>query len=155
MLEILNRITGGEGEESDIALLEELAEFMEAASLCALGRTAAYPVMSTLKHFRAEYDAHIRNKECKAGVCKALVSYHINPAKCIGCAACVKDCPTNAIAKTTSKLCVINEDQCIKCGACMAACPPKVKAVELIANKSVHPGKGASRTEARRKELVK
>jgi NADH-quinone oxidoreductase subunit F len=136
MLIILDNITRGRGKEDDIDLLIELSEFMKEAALCALGKTAANPVLSTILHFRDEYEAHIREKRCPAGVCKDLIVYHINPAKCIGCGACEKNCLANAIYKTSGDLYsketiyVINQDDCIKCGSCITACPKKARAIE-------------------------
>lgn len=131
MLRILNNITNGEGKEGDIELLEELSEFMQEASLCALGQTAPNPVLSTIKHFRDEYEAHIKETRCPAGVCKALITYYINPDDCIGCGLCAKNCPTDAISKTADETYVIDQEKCIKCGACLTVCPDKAKAVVL------------------------
>ena len=131
MLRILNNITNGEGKEGDIELLEELSEFIQEASLCALGQTAPNPVLSTIKHFRDEYEAHINQTRCPAGVCKALISYYINQDDCIGCGLCAKNCPTDAISKTENKTYVIDQEKCIKCGSCLSDCPDKAKAVVL------------------------
>jgi NADH-quinone oxidoreductase subunit F len=128
MLRILNDITAGKGKEGDVELLEELAEFMSEASLCALGKTAANPVMSTLKYFKNEYEAHIREKRCPAKVCKAMVTYLIDPKKCKACGSCAKACPTKAISKV-DKVYVIDQAKCIKCGSCFPACPTKFQAV--------------------------
>jgi NADH:ubiquinone oxidoreductase subunit F (NADH-binding) len=137
MLEILNRITLGEGREGDVELLEELSEFMEAAALCALGRTAPNPVRSTIRHFRDEYDAHIRERRCPAGVCRRLVAYAIDADRCIGCGTCAKNCPTGAIEKVAEKTYGINQGKCIKCGSCIDVCPTKVQAVVKIAADAV------------------
>ena len=131
MLRILNNITKGEGKNGDIELLEELSEFIQDASLCALGQSAPNPVLSTIKHFRNEYEAHIYQTRCPAGVCKALISYYIDPDKCLGCGQCAKNCPTDAILKTGDKTYVIDEEKCIKCGSCLTVCPEKAKAVVL------------------------
>jgi len=130
MLAILDRITLGEGREGDVELLEELSEFLQVAALCALGQTAPNPVMSTIRHFRDEYDAHIRDKRCPANVCKGLIAYRIDPDVCIGCGTCAKNCPTHAIDQAEGQdYYVIDQDKCIKCGNCMDVCPPKAQAV--------------------------
>jgi len=131
MLKILNNITNGQGKEGDIELLEELSEFIQEASLCALGQTAPNPVLSTIKHFRDEYEAHIKETRCPAGVCKALIGYFIDPDKCLGCGQCAKNCPTDAISETEDKTYVIDQEKCIKCGICLTVCPDKAKAVVL------------------------
>jgi len=131
MLRILNNITNGQGEKGDIELLEELSEFIQEASLCALGQTAPNPVLSTIKHFRDEYEAHIKETRCPAGVCKALIGYFIDPDKCLGCGQCAKNCPTGAISETEDKKYVIDQEKCIKCGICLTVCPDKAKAVVL------------------------
>ena len=128
MLRILTDITLGKGKEGDIELLEELSAFIEDSALCALGQTAPNPVLSTISRFRGEYEAHIKEKRCPAGVCKALISYHINPDDCIACGLCARDCPTDAIEKTDDVY-AINQEKCIQCGACAAVCPDKAKAV--------------------------
>jgi len=137
MLTILNNITTGKGKEGDIELLEELSEFIQEASLCALGKTAPNPVLSTIKHFKNEYEAHIEENRCPAGVCKELIAYYINADDCIGCGLCAKSCPTNAISKTKDKVYVIEQDNCIKCGSCAKVCPEKAKAVVIISPKPV------------------
>jgi NADH:ubiquinone oxidoreductase subunit F (NADH-binding)/(2Fe-2S) ferredoxin len=132
MLRILNNITSGKGREGDIELLEEISEFMMEASLCALGRTAPNPVLSTIKYFRDEYEAHIREKRCPAHVCVDLIQYQIDPERCHGCRACVKACPTKAISGEPKKPQVIQIEKCIKCGSCLAACPDKFSAVTKV-----------------------
>ena len=122
MLEILNRITGGEGQEGDIEKLEHLAGVIRSTSLCGLGQSAPNPVLSTIKHFRHEYEAHIREHRCPARSCQALLHYEISAAKCRGCTLCVKLCPVDAIAGEVKKPHVIDTSKCIKCGACMEKC---------------------------------
>ena len=129
LLNILDRIAAGEGREDDPALIEELSEFMEAASLCALGQYAPFPVASTLKYFRDEYEEHIREKRCRAGVCQDLIAYTIDREKCSACGACQRACPTDAIDKSEDKVFSVIQEKCIKCGACFSACPDKLSAV--------------------------
>lgn len=121
MLEILEKITAGEGTIEDLAKLEDLAENIKNTSLCALGQTAPNPVLSTMKHFKDEYEAHVIDKKCPASVCKALLNYFITDA-CTGCTRCVRVCPTKAISGKVKELHVIDQDNCTKCGACMEAC---------------------------------
>ncbi len=129
MLNILNNITSGQGQEGDLDLLEELSGFMEAASLCALGQSAPFPVASTLKYFRDEYVEHIKEKRCRSGVCSALIAYDIDQAKCEACGACLRNCPVGAVNKSEDKVYTIIQEKCIKCGACFTACPEKFTAV--------------------------
>ncbi|MBN1104235.1 MAG: 4Fe-4S binding protein [Deltaproteobacteria bacterium] len=129
MLLILNDITSGRGREGDIELLQELSEVMKEASLCALGQSAANPVLSTIKHFRAEYEAHIREGRCPARVCKGLIRYSIDEDKCKGCGLCKKNCPADAVTEVEKKRFVIDQEKCIRCGACFAVCPDKFSAV--------------------------
>ena len=122
MLEILTRITEGEGEEGDIEKLEELAYQIKDNSLCGLGQTAPNPVLTTIKYFRDEYEAHIRDKHCPALNCKKLVTYEVDTEKCTGCTVCAVNCPVNAISGERKKVHFINQDQCIKCGVCFSKC---------------------------------
>ncbi|MFA6075097.1 MAG: NADH-quinone oxidoreductase subunit NuoF [Negativicutes bacterium] len=124
MLEILIRITEGEGKEGDIELLEKLAKGIKATALCGLGQTAPNPVLSTLRYFRSEYEAHIRDKKCPAGACTKLSGFFITDG-CKGCGLCKKACPADAITGEIKCKHVINHDKCIKCGACVAKCPFK------------------------------
>lgn len=122
MLEILEKITQGKGEEADIEKLEHLAESIKKSALCGLGQTAPNPVLSTLRYFRDEYIAHVRDKKCPAGVCKALVRYVIVEDKCKGCSLCAKKCPVGAISGEIRKPHTIDANKCIKCGVCMESC---------------------------------
>jgi NAD-dependent dihydropyrimidine dehydrogenase PreA subunit len=121
-LEILDRICDGQGRPDDIALLEELGETLRGFSLCELGRTAPNPVLSTLRYFRDEYQAHILEHRCPAGVCKPLIEYWIDPDLCTGCTACVRVCPQQCIAGEKKAAHVLNVQHCIKCGACYDTC---------------------------------
>jgi formate hydrogenlyase subunit 6/NADH:ubiquinone oxidoreductase subunit I len=125
---ILTRICDGEGDEKDLPLMEEIAATMSGSSLCQLGATAANPVLSTMKYFREEYEEHITRHRCRAGVCKPLISYHINEA-CTGCTLCALKCPTKAISGERKALHVIDAGTCIKCGICYEVC--KFDAVEV------------------------
>ena len=122
MLEILERITEGKGEDGDIEKLETLAKNIKASALCVLGQTAPNPVLSTLKYFRDEYEAHIYEKRCPAGHCRKLLKYSIDPALCKGCSLCSKVCPVGAISGEIRKPFVIDSTKCIKCGACQEKC---------------------------------
>jgi NADH-quinone oxidoreductase subunit F len=119
---ILDRITEGKGEERDIETLEWIGAGVIDGSLCALGGTAPYPVLSTIKYFRDEYLAHIRDKKCPAGVCKPLITYSVVADNCTGCTACARVCPTKAATGEKKKVHTINQETCIKCGACYDAC---------------------------------
>ena len=122
MLEMLERITNGEGKEGDIELLEELCYSIKDGALCGLGQTAPNPVLTTIKYFRDEYEAHIKDKKCPAGECSALIEYKIITEKCVGCTRCAKNCPVNAISGTVKLPHVIDTDKCIKCGKCFQNC---------------------------------
>jgi NADH-quinone oxidoreductase subunit F len=129
MLDILNDITNGKGRPGDIELLQELAQAIKDGSLCGLGQTAPNPVLSTIRYFRDEYEAHILEKRCPALACKALVSYFILAEKCKGCGICARACPVEAIKGGKREVHVIDHDKCIKCGTCFEVCPSKFGAV--------------------------
>jgi NADH:ubiquinone oxidoreductase subunit F (NADH-binding)/ferredoxin len=122
MLDILTDITEGRGREGDIELLEELGEVMKGTSLCGLGSTAANPILSTIRYFRNEYKAHIKEKRCPAGVCKALITFTIDAEKCTGCGRCLRDCPQTAISGEKKKPHAIDQEKCIRCGLCRDNC---------------------------------
>ena len=122
MLEILERIVEGKGQDGDIEKLEELAQSIKTTALCGLGQTAPNPVLSTLKYYRHEYEAHIYEHRCPAGQCKALLSYKIDPDKCKGCTLCARNCPANCITGKVREAHVIDNSKCLKCGACMEKC---------------------------------
>ncbi len=122
MLEILERIVAGNGRDGDIELLLELADTISSTALCGLGKTAPSPVISTIKHFRSEYEAHIYDKKCPAGNCRKLITYRIDPELCKGCSKCARNCPVNAISGEIRKPFVIDSAKCIKCGACISNC---------------------------------
>lgn len=125
MLETLEKITEGEGTEEDIEKLEKLALMIKSSSVCGLGQTAPNPVLSTLRYFKDEYMAHIKDKRCPAGQCKKLVDIKIDPEKCKGCGICSKNCPVNAISGELKSPFEINPEICIKCRACTTKCPFK------------------------------
>jgi NADH-quinone oxidoreductase subunit F len=129
MLAILDDIAEGRGRPGDIELLEELGKWIQVGSLCGLGQTAPNPVASTIRYFRDEYEAHVHGKTCNAGVCKELISYHIEADRCVGCTVCMKECPVGAITGSTKEVHFIDQELCTRCGACMAVCPKKADAV--------------------------
>lgn len=122
MLEILTRITNGEGQDGDVELLEELCYGIKDGALCGLGQTAPNPVLTTIKYFRNEYEAHINEKKCPAGECSSLIEYSIDKDKCKGCTLCARNCPANAISGEVKSAHTIDVNKCIKCGKCIATC---------------------------------
>ena len=122
LLDLLTKITEGNGEPEDLDTIEELCNHIKQSALCGLGQTAPNPVLSTLKHFRDEFEAHVYEKRCPAGVCKALIQYMVDPTKCKGCTRCAQGCPTGAISGAVRAPHIINQSKCIKCGACMDHC---------------------------------
>ncbi len=132
MVEILDRITEGEGREGDIELLEEVGNNVKLSSLCGLGQTSPNPVLTTIRYFRDEYEAHIQKKQCPARVCKTLISYVIDPELCSGCTVCAKNCPSDAIVGEPKKVHMVDQSKCIKCGICITICPDKFRAVKKM-----------------------
>jgi len=130
MLEILERISKGEGKMEDLDLLEELCAQIKDGSLCGLGQTAPNPVLTTLKYFRAEYEAHILDRKCPAKACTSLIHYTINPTTCIGCTKCARVCPVKAISGSVKQPHVIDDETCVRCGQCINVCPVKAITVE-------------------------
>jgi NADH-quinone oxidoreductase subunit F len=137
MKKILTNITKGLGQEGDIELLQELAEATKGSSMCALGKTAPNPVLSTINHFRDEYEAHIKEKRCPALSCKELIAYIIDPQKCKGCGACFRKCPAAAIAGGKKRIHVVEQEKCTRCGGCLEACPAAFGAVRKISGEPV------------------
>ena len=139
MHKILTRITEGKGREGDIETLEELSEVAVEASLCALGKSAPNPFLSTLRYFRDEYEAHIQDKRCPARSCQALTSYYIDPEKCQACLICMKKCASKAIDGGKNKIHVIDQEKCTQCGVCLDVCPSRFGAVVKISGEPVPP----------------
>ncbi len=137
MLNILTRITKGKGKQGDIELLEELAEVAGSAALCALGKGAPNPVLSTIRHFRDEYEAHVNDCNCPALSCKELIAYYIDPDKCQACMSCGRKCPAEAIDGGKNLVHVVIQDKCTKCGSCLEACPARFGAVRKISGEPV------------------
>ena len=150
MLKILDRIIEGKGREGDIELLEELSEVTIDASLCALGGTAPNPVLSTIRYFRDEYEAHVKERRCPAKVCKPLISYYIDPDKCQACLICLRNCPAGAINGGKNLVHWIDQEKCTKCGICLEACPPRFNAVTKLSGEPVPAPPAETRVVRRR-----
>ena len=138
MLRILNAVTAGKATPGDIERLEDLSGVVRDASLCALGQSAPNPVMSTLRYFRDEYEAHLKGV-CPAKVCKELVAYYIDPERCQGCVLCFKSCPVDAIYGKRKIVHIIDQEKCIKCDTCFDVCPDKFNAVLKLSGQPVPP----------------
>jgi len=139
MHKILTRITKGQGREGDLETLQELSETAVEASLCALGKTAPNPFLSTLRYFREEYEVHIKEKRCPALSCKALIHYVIDPEKCKACLICLKQCPTKAIDGAKNRIHVIDQAKCTNCGTCLEVCPARFAAVRKTSGEPLPP----------------
>jgi len=139
MHKILTNITLGKGKEGDLELLGELSEVAQEASLCALGKTAPNPFLSTFRYFKEEYEAHIKDRRCPAASCKALIAYHIDPERCTACMLCLKSCPDGAIDGGKKKIHIVDQEKCTKCGTCFEVCPTRFGAVRKISGAPVPP----------------
>jgi NADH-quinone oxidoreductase subunit F len=140
MLDILEEMTKGEGKAEDIDILMELAEDIKVGSLCGLGKTAPNPILTTIRYFRDEYEAHIKERRCPALACSELTAYYILPEKCErSCDACVGVCPTEAIYSDSKRIKVVDQSKCCKCGTCVDACPPQYNAVIKLSPVSLVP----------------
>ena len=137
LLEVLTNIQNGYGKEEDLEFLEEVGNAVKDASMCQLGATLPNPVLSTLKYFRDEYEAHIKEKRCPALVCKNLIKYYIIPDKCTGCKLCLKNCPPDAIKGELKHVHIIDQSKCTKCGTCLDVCPTKISAIIKVTGKEM------------------
>jgi NADH-quinone oxidoreductase subunit F/NADP-reducing hydrogenase subunit HndC len=137
MLTILQRITDGEGKPEDIPVLQKLCDDIRAGSLCQLGQTAPNPIITTMRYFKSEYEAHINEKRCPALVCQKLINFYILPDKCQGCGICLRSCPAEAIVGGKRMVHVINQEKCVKCGTCLEVCPVKFAAITKVSGKTL------------------
>ena len=157
LLSILERITKGEGREGDLEQLEQLCEDIKNGSLCGLGKTAPNPVLTSIKYFRDEYEAHIKEKRCPGMTCRSLTAYYIDLDTCArGCDACVGCCPTDAVFTTSTRKKGIDQELCVQCGECMTACPPEYDAVRKVSPPSLapvieNPGKASGKASGKSK----
>jgi NADH-quinone oxidoreductase subunit F len=137
MLDILTNICKGKGKLGDIDLLLELGKQVKAGSLCGLGQTAPNPVLTTIRYFRDEYDAHIKEHRCPSLACTDLTTYYVLPDKCEGCGICLRDCPSEAISGGKRMVHVIDQTKCVKCGTCLEVCPPRFGAVVKVSGEKI------------------
>lgn len=137
MLDMLTRMTMGEGRKEDIEALEKLAKQVRDIALCGLGRTCPNPVLTTIRYFRDEYEAHIEQQRCPALACAELVSYYILPERCEGCGICLRSCPSKAIIGGKRMVHIIDQGKCAKCGICFSLCPPRFNAVAKVSGEAI------------------
>ncbi|MEM3426979.1 MAG: NADH-ubiquinone oxidoreductase-F iron-sulfur binding region domain-containing protein, partial [Nitrososphaerales archaeon] len=138
MLQLLKAIKEGRADSNTLAKLEDLAQIVKIGSLCGLGQTAPNPVLTTLRYFRDEYEAHINEKRCPAKVCKNLITYYIIPDKCEGCMICLRECPSGAIRGGKRMVHIIDQEKCSKCGVCYNVCPPRFRAVVKVSGEHMN-----------------
>jgi NADH-quinone oxidoreductase subunit F len=140
LLKMLERITEGKGREEDLKTLAQLSEDIKAGSLCGLGKTAPNPVLTTLRYFKDDYEAHVKEKRCPGMVCRPLIAFYIDLEKCArGCDACVGCCPVEAVFTTSTRKKGIDQSLCVKCGECVVACPPEYDAVRRVSPPELAP----------------
>jgi len=137
MLDMLLDITSGKGKPEDIDFLTKFGDQIRSGSLCGLGQNAANPVLTTIRYFREEYEEHIRDKHCRAHVCKELTYYYIDPAKCQACGICLRKCPVTAITGGKDQIHIIDQEKCTKCGTCFQSCPPRFGAIRKMSGEAV------------------
>ena len=137
MIDILERITGGKGKPEDISRLLEMSDTVIKGALCGLGTTAPNPIISSIRYFRDEWEAHVNEKRCPALVCKPLINFYILPDKCQGCGICLRSCPADAITGGKRMVHVIDQSKCIKCATCLEKCPTKFSAIRKVSGETV------------------